>query len=227
MVNSRITWRPSHRLISARLPRLDIFERIVDPADFELVLELEALTNPRIAPALGPIHEIAPADRVTGPGAAFAMAPFAYPTNGRFSDGRHGAYYAAGDLQTAIAEVTFHRERFAASTPTPPMDFDERIIEAEIDCDLTDLRTEPPTSPLFDPDPAKYAHPQAEALQRRAAGANGLVYRSVRKPDGQCVAIFLPRLVINARTMGYVGLRWDGKHITDSYRKESLTTQYP
>jgi hypothetical protein len=49
----------------------------------------------------------------------------------------------------------------------------------------------------------------------------------VRKPDGQCVAIFIPRLVTNARTTGYVGLRWDGKRITDSYRKESLTTQYP
>jgi hypothetical protein len=52
-------------------------------------------------------------------------APFAYPTNSRFSDELAGAYYAAGDLQTAVAEVSFHRARFAATTPTPPMDFDE------------------------------------------------------------------------------------------------------
>jgi hypothetical protein len=227
MVTSRVTWRPSYRLIAARLPRLDIFETIADPADLPAVLELEALTNPRLAPTIGALAAIPARDRVVGPGASFVMAAFAYPTLGRFSDGRHGAYYAAADLETAIAEVAYHRARFAAATPTPPMDFDERVIEAEIDADLVDLRGESARAAVYDPDPAHYAHGQAVAAEARADGAQGIVYASVRRAGGECVALFVPRLVRNARTTGYIGLRWDGKRITDSYRKESLTTPYP
>jgi RES domain len=227
MVKSHVTWRPSYRLIAARLPRLDIFEAVADPADLPAVLELEALTNPRLATTIGPLQAIPVADRVVGPGAAFIMAPFAYPTVGRFSDGRRGAYYAAADLATAIAEVRYHRARFAAQTPTPPMDFDERVIEADIDADLVDLREEPASSPLYDPEPEHYAHGQARAAAARAEGVDGLVYASVRRIGGECVAIFTPRLIANARTSGYVGLRWDGMRITDVYRKESLSATYP
>ena len=227
MVVSRTTWTPSHRLIAARLPRLDIFEAVTAPADLTAILELEALTNPRLRSAVGLISNIPEADRVSGPGATFVMAPFAYAGNARFSDINAGAYYAANDLATAIAEVSFHRARFAAQTPTPPMDFDERIIEADIDADLLDLRGESTASFVYDPNPDNYPPIQAFAKKERANAAAGIVYLSVRRNGGECVAIFIPRIVVNARTAGYVGLRWDGKSITDSYRKESLSTPYP
>ena len=226
-MTSHIAWCPAYRLVAARLPRMDIFESVSAAADLEAVLEIEALTNPRIRPVIGRIGAIPAADRATGPGAAFVMAAFAYPGNNRFSDEAHGAYYAADELATAIAEVRFHRERFAAQTPTPPMDFDERIVEADIVADVRDLRGLPAASPIYDPNPANYPQPQALAAEARTAGAAGIVYDSVRNRGGTCVAIFIPRLIVNARTTGYIGLRWDGKRITDSYRKDSLTTQYP
>lgn len=220
-----VAWEPSYRLIAARLPRADIFEKIADPGDLEAVLALEALTNPRLVATLGPLQRIAPADRVSGPGAAYVMAPFAYPSDARFSDALRGAYYAARSLATAIAEVTYHRARFAARTPTPPMDFDERIVEANVIGDLRDVRGERMDAPIYDP--ASYAASQAFARSVRDAGGEGIVYRSVRDPHGECLAAFVPRLVRNARTAGYLGLRWDGSAIIDSYRKESLTTPYP
>lgn len=226
-MNARVRWAPSFRLIAARLPRLNIFETVASPEDLPAVLELEALTNPRLRPALGPLQAIPAADRVAGPGSALVMAPFAYPRVSRFGDGRAGVYYAARELETAIAEVAFHRARFAAATRTPPMDFDERIVEATIDARLVDLRDLPEGHPVYDPDPARYAAAQAEAARARAEAAAGLVYRSVRRAGGQCVAIFVPRLVRNARTTGYVGLRWDGERIVDAYRKESLQQRYP
>ncbi|MEO7040183.1 MAG: RES family NAD+ phosphorylase [Candidatus Elarobacter sp.] len=155
------------------------------------------------------------------------MAPFAYPSASRFGDGLAGVYYAGDALATAIAEVSFHRERFARSTPTPPMDFDERVIEADIDADLVDLRRESATSALYDPDPANYTGARIVAKKARVAGAHGLVYNSVRRPGGECVAVFAPRLIVDARTTGYIGLRWDGKRIIDHFRKESLTAPYP
>jgi hypothetical protein len=227
MVTSRTTWTPACRLIAARLPRIDIFERVTEPGDLAAIIELEALTNPRLRPMVGAISTIAERDRVTGPGSTYVMAPFAYPQSARFSDSSAGAYYAAHDLATAIAEVRFHRTRFAERTATPPMDFDERIIEAEVDGDFVDLRGEPASSWLYDPNPDSYATTQAFARRERSRGASGIVYRSVRKADGECIAVFIPRLVQNARTAGYIGLRWDGKRITDAYRKTSLTSEYP
>jgi len=227
VVTSHIDWRPSYRLIAARLPHLDIFETVADPADLEAVLTIEAMTNPRLTPTIGRIAAILTGDRITGPGAAFVMAPFAYPSVARFSDESCGAYYAAEALGTAVAEVSFHRARFAAKTPTPPIDFDERIIEADIIADVDDIRGLAPNDPMYDVDPANYGHPQAFAGTARGGGSQGIVYKSVRSPGGACVAIFIPRLVLNARTAGYIGLRWDGKRITDSYHKVSLTTIYP
>jgi hypothetical protein len=155
------------------------------------------------------------------------MAPFAYAQSARFSDENAGAYYAANDLQTSIEEVTFHRTAFASRTATPPMDFDERVIEADIDADFFDLRTWATDSFVYDPNISNYPRIQAFARQKRADGWNGIVYRSVRNPAGECVAVFIPRLIKNARTAGYIGLRWNGKRIVDSYRKESLSTKYP
>jgi RES domain-containing protein len=226
-VTARVDWHPSYRLIASRLPRLNIFESVADPRDLEAVLEIEALTNPRLRPALGALDAIPVEDRVAGPGAAFVMAPFAYPQNARFSDERRGAYYAAETLTTAIAEVSFHRARFAAQTATPPMDFDERIVEADVAATLEDVRGLPASDSVYDPDPAHYARAQAFAAGVRTDGGAGIVYTSVRAAGGTCVAVFVPRLVTNARTTGYVGLRWDGAQIVDAYRKESLGAPYP
>ncbi len=206
---------------------MDIFESIASPQDIPAVLAIEALTNPRLREAIGPVAAVPVNERATGPGAAFIMAPFAYPSRARFSDGISGAYYAAIDLETAIAEVSFHRARFAALTPTPAMDFDERIVEADVEAELTDLRAIASSDPIFDPDPEHYAVGQAFARQARAAGSPGLVYASVRRTNGECVALFTPGAVRRARTTGYIGLRWDGHAIVDVFRKASLAQQYP
>jgi RES domain-containing protein len=227
VVTAHLHWTPSYRLVAARLPRLDIFESVAAPGDLDAVLELEALTNPRLRAALGPIQRIPLADRVVGPGSAFIMASFAYPRAARFSDAEHGAYYAARELATAVAEVVFHRARFAASTRTPPMDFDERVAEATIEGEFVDLRELPDDAAIYDPDPMHYALAQAEAARLREGGAGGIVYRSVRRTGGECVAVFIPRLIRDARTTHYLGLRWDGRAIVDVYRKDALGPSYP
>jgi len=225
LVTVRVRYTPAYRLISARLPRIDIFERIAYAANLPGVLEVEALTNPRLRPTVGPIREIAVADRIVGRGSAFVMAAFAYPQPSRLRRDGFGTYYAADALETSVAEVAYHRARFAARTPTPPMDFDERIVEATIDADLVDFRDVPMTAPLYDPD--GYAAGQAEGERVRAQRADGVLYHSVRRLGYDCVGIMKPRVVKDAHTSGYVGLRWDGRAIVDSYRKAALQDAYP
>jgi hypothetical protein len=168
VIATKLEWSPAFRLIAARLPRLDIFERVTAPGDLPAILELEAITNPRLRPLVGPLAALPPEDRLSGPGASFVMAAFAYTRAARFSDERAGAYYAGESLATSVAEVSFHRARFAARTPTPPMDFDERIVEARIAGRFSDIRGLPPDDPLYDPDPERYGAPQVFAARERS-----------------------------------------------------------
>ena len=84
----RIRWASSYRVINARFPPIDLFERIADPDDWESLIELEMLTNPRVRQEAGEISLVPPDDRVSGAGASWVMAPFTHigwPS--RFSDG--------------------------------------------------------------------------------------------------------------------------------------------
>jgi len=64
-------------------------------------------------PGLVPIE-----DRVSGPGTTPIMAAFTHlnPEGSRFSDGLFGLYYCSQRLETAWAEVRYHRERFLGHT---------------------------------------------------------------------------------------------------------------
>ena len=61
---ARITWTPSWRIIPSRFPPIDLFERIADPADWEALIQLESLTNPRLRDEVGEITLVSP----TAPG---------------------------------------------------------------------------------------------------------------------------------------------------------------
>ena len=62
--------------------------------------------------------------------------------------------------------------------------------------------------PLYDPD--SYAASQRFAVDLLAGGSNGIVYRSVRREGGTCVACFRPRLVAAVRVAGHFEYRWNG-----------------
>ena len=42
------------------------------------------------------------------------------------------------------------------------------------------------------------------------AGSNGIVYRSVRAPEGECIVCFRPKLVKNVRQGAHFEYRWSG-----------------
>jgi hypothetical protein len=216
----RVRWQACHRIIPSRFPPIDLFERVADAADLDAVLELESLTNDRLRDAAGEIRLVPPAERVTGPGAGYVMAAFTHPhpAGGRFSDGRHGAYYAARKLDTAIAETKYHRERFMRATREPRMHLDMRVLEAELDARLHDVRDARAARPdLYDPD--DYGAGQGFARRLREAGSDGVVYDSVRHETGECVAVFRPRCVKRCRSTRHLTYVWDGERIAEVYEK--------
>jgi RES domain-containing protein len=212
----RVRWREAHRIIASRYPPIQLFERLTeDPGEWELLAEVESLTNPRIRDEIGEIRLVPVEERVSGPGASWVMASFTHvsPRGSRFSDGSYGVYYTARELMTAIAETVHHMGRFYAATADPPHAEDMRVLTGRIDAELHDLRgDEARFAPFLDPD--DYTMSRALGRRLRAGGSHGVVYPSVRRAGGQCVGAFRPKAVgipVQGRHLQY---HWDGARIS-------------
>ena len=220
---TRVRWRPCYRLIPNRFPPADLFERVADPGDWEAIFAVEALTNTRIRDEVGDISLVPVEHRVSGPGASYVMAPFTHVSapGGRFSTSAFGAYYAAHTLETAIRETVHHRERFLRATNEPPIEIDMRELRATLSAELHDLRGMRDAHPALH-DPTDYSASQAFAAHLRAAGSAGIVWDSVRHAGGECVAVFIPRLLSGCRQADHYCYVWDGTRIAHVYRKSGL-----
>lgn len=217
-----VAWKPCHRLIASRYPTVALYDAIADPADLEVVFAVEALTNARLRNELGQLQLVPPGERISGAGSTPIMAAFTHlnPEGSRFSDGSYGVYYAAQDLDTAIAEVSHHRALFLARTREPAIDIDLRLITAPLEARLHDLRGLRRSAPqLYDP--VHYGAAQALGQQLRAAGSWGVVYHSVRQRGGQCAGVFRPKALKPVREAAHIALHWDGQRITHWYEKRA------
>lgn len=207
-----IRLKGTHRLIPSRFPPVGIFDAIATPEDLQFVIELEGWTNDRISAELGMIRALPAAEWVVGrPQASVIMAAFCHPhpRGGRFNDATLGAWYAARSLATAHREVIHHRTRELEEIGVLDARVEMREYLADMDAAFHDIRGHDPVfAPLHDP--SSYDASQAFAATLRAGGSNGVLYRSVRHPGGECIACFRPRLVANVRPAGHFAYRWSG-----------------
>jgi hypothetical protein len=220
-----IRWQPCFRVISSRFPTIHLFERVADPADWDALYWLESLTNPRLRQEAGEIDLVPVEDRVSGPGASVIMAPFTHlsPPGSRFADGTFGAFYAAANLTTSIAETRFHRERFLRATRQAPMEVDMRSYLADVAAKFHDIRGQRASLPaIYDPDSYVSSQELGRALKRN--GSNGIAYDSVRHPGGECLALFRPRLIQNLRQGMHLRYVWDGARISRVYELRLIDT---
>jgi len=186
-----------------------------DPAVWDALIAAEMLTNPRVRDEIGDIHLVPVEDRVSGPGASYVMAPFTHlnPKGGRFSDALHGAYYAAGDLATAIAETSYHFGRFAADSTDGPRYEDMRVLVGRIDAELHDVEQLQAGDQRNLLDPVSYTLSQAFAGELRGIGSTGVHYPSVRRTGGKCVALFRPSAVSIPVQTKHLQYHWDGSAV--------------
>jgi hypothetical protein len=215
---SEVRWQPCFRIISSRFPPIHLFERVSDAEDWEALYWLESLTNPRLREEVGDIDLVPREDRVFGPGTSVIMAAFTHlnPDGSRFADSTFGAFYAAASLETAIAETRYHREVFLRATRQPPIELDMRTYVSDIVASFHDIRGKRQEMPdIYDPD--SYLASQKLARGLKAAGSNGIVFDSVRDQDGQCIAVYRPRLVRNCRQGTHLRYVWDGVRIGQVY----------
>jgi hypothetical protein len=218
---SLIHYRPSWRLVPSRFPPTDLFERVAAPEDMEIVNAIEGYTNDRLRVERGELALPSGEDRLEGPGTSPVMAAFTHlnPAGSRFSDGSYGLYYAAKTIRTAVEETRHHRARFLAATGEPPIEIDMRSYAVDIRTRLHDIRKQQQElGAIYDPN--DYGAAQALAKGLHEQGSNGIAYSSVRDPDGECVAIFKPRLLGPVTQGEHYSYVWDGKRITHVYVKQ-------
>ena len=221
---SAVRWLPCYRIIPSRFPPINLFERVTDPADLETVLDIESMTNDRLRNEVGSLNLVPPEDRISGPGTSPIMAAFTHlpPYGSRFTDGSFGVFYAGRTLETAIAETKYHREAFLRATSEPRIELDMRVYAVDLDAVLHDIRGMRDIM-LGIYDPSSYTASQALAIEIRNSGSSGVAYDSVRKPGGECVAIFKPRVLSNCRQERHLTYVWDGSSMSIVYEKRDLS----
>jgi len=207
-VNSVLAASDWFRIIPSRYPTVSIFDEVTDPSDLETVLLLEAATNPRILDEAGELPLVRDSERISGPGTTPIMAAFTHTRPSRFSDGSFGVYYAGHDLPTAIAETAYHRSIFLRDAGLPNERLDMRLYRASVSGEYDDVRRRAASDPVYRAN--SYQASQTYGIKLYAADkVDGIVYRSVRRPAGECVAVFRPRLVRNCRVSGHLEYRFE------------------
>jgi RES domain-containing protein len=209
-----VGWPSYIRIINSSFPPIDLFEDIADPADWPLLARAEGRTNPRLNADIGEVDLVPVERRVGGPGASYVMAPFVHCSPdrpGRFHDGHFGAFYAANDFETAVAETVHHVARFLAATSEKPGWLAEmRELSGTIDRPLVDLREGDHAALLA---PEDYSASQSFARSQRASGADGIVYPSVRQSGGECLAAFWPDVMAVPTQGRHLRYHWNGNRV--------------
>lgn len=209
------TWKPSWRIIPTRYPEEGLFDRVTAPGDGDIINAIDQMTNERERDEAGEIVRVPAAERAKGPGAVHIMAAFAHlnPEGSRFSDGTYGVYYAAKDAETAIAETRHHREVFMKRTNEGPMWLEMRVLTATVSGSLHDIRgMQKQLYGVYSP--TSYAASKELGVRLRREGSSGIVYDSVRRKGGECVAAFRAPVVSECRQQGNLIYQWDGESIS-------------
>ena len=192
----------THRLIPSRHGDRSVLERLTKRADdLPDLFELEGATNDRLLGEANLLPGISVHELLFGiPFAHIVNAAFchAHPLGSRFNGPDRGAWYSAFELDTARAEVTFHkREELREIGWTEPETFTLDDYVADFRGDFHDIRADPEYRDCVDPD--SHAASQRLAGELLAAGSAGIIYPSARRSKGTCLACFRPALVTNVR----------------------------
>jgi hypothetical protein len=225
---SRLTWSQSQRVIATRFPRVAVYDKVAKKEDWNQLDQLANLTSPRVQQSINGWGMFKAEDCATGPGAELIMAPFEYlhPGGSRFTDGTYGAYYAGRELKTAIDEMVYHAERFAREGRMAAVTFEKQVLESRVSGAFHDLRKSVPDKKILSPD--SYVVSQLFARDLRVKEkSKGIVFPSVRSPGGECIAVFLPRLVSDCKRTKHLAYVWDGVRITDVYERSHVRALVP
>lgn len=208
-VRASIHWDPAFRIVATRFPAVDLWDGL-DPALWDRLDQVEALTNPRLAPE---------ASEASG----YIQWPFVNPRPGRFSTASLGAFYAAREERGAVAETVHHQAIRCREDRLDPHEFDMRVLSVEVEGRFHDLRGKRAEAFPGVLDPVSYGASQTLAEDLHHLGSHGILFNSVRD-EGHCpcVAAFEPAAIKRCSHLRFLTYRWDGTKVEPFYEKRPL-----
>lgn len=172
-----------------------------DPKILDAIFELDNATNDRLLAESRLLPGIDQRELVFGiPQYRIINAAFCHaaPAGSRFNSPDRGAWYAGFELHTSQAEIAYHRQTWLAEIAWEEEDSaDYQDFLADFRAEFHDLRGSKEHARCLSP--TSYLASQALAAELLAAGSAGIVYPSVRRKAGTCIACFRPVLVTNVR----------------------------
>jgi len=212
----------THRLIPSKLSGDGVLRRIADDeAHLDDLFDLDGATNDRLRGEMDLLPGIGRDELVAGvPYASIINASFCHaaPEGGRFNGPDRGAWYAGFELETSQTEVAFHKSRHYLEIGWEREDtvtYDDYL--ANFDADFHDIRGDEAFAACLDS--GSYYASQGLAMELLTAGSLGIVYPSVRAPEGICLACFRPALVGNVRQSKTWSFLWRGSGAAPIWRE--------
>ena len=213
----------TYRLIPSCYPPIAVFERVASQADFDILLEIESLTNDRLRDQVGDIALVSEEDRLFGEGTSLIMAPFTHRPvageSGRFNRA-FGAFYCAHEFNTALEETKYHRAKFFLDFNSEPTKIDMRELITDLNQELYSIsgkQTE--LAGIYHID--DYSAGQDLGRKLKEASSWGLEYSSVRA-DGICYVVFRPPALSNCRQSRHFEYHFDGERIAHVFKKSEV-----
>ena len=182
-----------------------------DDAVLRDLFDLDNATNDRLRGESGLLPGIGVDELVFGvPNFRIINAAYTYarPEGSRFNDGERGAWYCAFEVETALAEVAFHKTVEYQEIGRFDDSVSYQALLADFSAGFHDLRGADAWDDCLAAD--SYVASQALAAELLEAGSMGVIYPSVRRPEGTNLACFRPALVGNVRKGHAYRLTWAG-----------------
>ena len=211
---TRLRQFDTYRLIPSRFAALEkpVLTAIAeDEAHLADLFDLDSATNERLRGERGLLPGIGMDELVFGVphfriiNAAFT---FARPEGSRFNGPDRGAWYCSFEIETAIAEVSFHKTVEYQEIGR----FDDSVSYEALLADFTnefhDLRKDSRFGSCLDP--RSYVASQRLAARLLETGSVGVICPSVRRSRGANLACFRPAIVGNVRLGDSYRFSWAG-----------------
>ncbi|MDI5832493.1 RES family NAD+ phosphorylase (plasmid) [Shewanella xiamenensis] len=207
----------AYRLVNSKFPPIALFDEVANAEDFEIIYELQALTNPRLAAQAGNLALIEKEEIPFGiRGCSYATAAFTHvnQNGGRFNTPNFGVFYAASNVQTALDEVKYHQQKYFQGVPEMKY---ERLVFRVLQCQFSSVKCSDITGYGFDHayyHPTDYSESQAYAMMLKLKGFDGVQYDSVRNQGGICWGLFTPRIISDVIQTQHYEMVYNGKFIS-------------
>lgn len=205
------------RLIPSRFAEMEdsVLAPLADSdAHLRELFELDNATNARLVAEYGGAPGIGVDELVFGvPNFRIINAAYTYarPEGARFNDGERGAWYCAFEMETALAEIIFHKTVEYQEIDYFHDSVSYQCLLADFSATFHDLRGQHDDARFAAClDPASYIASQELAATLLEAGAMGIIFPSTRRAGGTNLACFRPALVGNVRKGTAYRLTWDG-----------------